>query len=185
MRIVCRRHAVQLVDVDIRGVELAQRVVQRGDDPGWVGAAARPRERRFAAHDDLVAAQRLDRLAEYRLGPVGGRGVEQIDAICRGGMNNRDRARLIAVSAEPQTAEPAAAKSGDADPHAGTAERCVLHQAPLLACAAKPYWVCRCGAPFALRPRRVLGGLPARGDSVLGAVVLSDGKIFSKILTPI
>src|SRR6185437_716691 len=83
--------------------------------------------RRLGADDDALARHRFERPAEHRLGAVGRRRVEQVDAQPDRLVDDADRLGLALPGAEPEAAEPAAAEPGDADPEPGPAERRVVH----------------------------------------------------------
>jgi hypothetical protein len=118
---------VQLIDVDVLGIELAQRIVERGD--GAFGARIRVAdiERRLGGDDDLLARNRLERLAEYGLGAVGGGGVEEIDAEIERLMDQRYRLGLAPAAAEAEPTEAPAAEPGDTRPQTGPSEHDVFH----------------------------------------------------------
>jgi hypothetical protein len=61
---------MQLVDVDVVGVELPQRIVERADDAFRRRAAGAPAERRLGADNDLIAWHRLDCFAQQVFGAV-------------------------------------------------------------------------------------------------------------------
>ena len=83
-------HAVQLIDVDIVGGELTQRVVERGDGAGGTRVRVADIERRFGRDHDLLAPDRRERLAEHGFGAISGGRVEQVDPEVEGLMDQRD-----------------------------------------------------------------------------------------------
>ena len=120
---------VHLVEVDVVGVEPAQRVLDRRDDPAPRAAA------RFGSspigHEELrrehdVVATALDRLADDLLG-LAGRvdvgGVDEVDPGVQRAVDDADRVVLVGVApgAEHHRAE---AELGDLD--AGASERAVV-----------------------------------------------------------
>ena len=86
-----------------------------------------------ASFDALVqtttdfALHPAQRLADHLLGAVDGRGVEQIDPEIERLADQRDRVVLRLAGAQPELAEPAAAKPGDTHFQPGAPERGVFH----------------------------------------------------------
>ena len=92
----------------------------------WVADA----ERRLGADHHIFARHGFERLAQHRLGAVGGGGVEDVDPVIERRVNNADRVGLGFAGAEPEAAEPAATEPGDADLEPGLSERGVFHDRP-------------------------------------------------------
>src|SRR6185503_16798098 len=119
-----RPQPVQVEDVDVVGVELAQRVVEIGEHGGAGRGVALGRD------DDAVARAALDGLADDALRLVGRGGVEEVDAEVERLAHERHRLRLGQARAQPDAAVAAAAQARNADLQAGLAERGVVHRLP-------------------------------------------------------
>src|SRR6516164_9111603 len=89
-----RRHAVQLIDVDVVGIESAQRLVEARDDTLWRRMRIAKAERRLGGDYNLFPPHCLYRPAEYFFGAVSRRGVEEVDAELQRLLNYRNRIRL-------------------------------------------------------------------------------------------
>jgi hypothetical protein len=103
------RHPVQLIDVDVVGAELAERVAERGDGAGGAGVGVANAERRLGGNDDLISWDRLQRFAEQPFGAVSSGLVEQIDPEVKRLVDQPDGLGFALAVAEPEPAEPAAA----------------------------------------------------------------------------
>ena len=130
MLIGARRHPVQLIDIDVVGIEPPQRFVEAGDDAFRRRMGVAEAERRLGADHDILAPHRFDRLPEHLLGAIGRGSIEQIDPELDRLPNDRNRVVLAPTLRQPQLAEPATAEPGDADPQSGVAECCVFHCSP-------------------------------------------------------
>src|SRR5437660_5886660 len=81
----------------------------------------------LGGHDDALTRNAFDRLADDRLGAVHRGGVEEIDAQVQSLADEGDGFGFALAGAEAEPAEPAAAKTGDADGQPGSAECHVFH----------------------------------------------------------
>src|SRR5258708_4110332 len=77
--------------------------------------------------DDALTRNAFDRLADDRLGAVHRGGVEEIDAQVQGLADEGDGFGRALAGAKAEPAEPAAAKTGDADGEPSPAEWHVFH----------------------------------------------------------
>ena len=93
---------MQLIHIDDVGIELAQRIVEAGDDRLGGGVPAADRERGLGGNHDILTRHPLDRLAEHILGAVGRRGIEEIDPQLDRLADHRYRMPLALALGEPR-----------------------------------------------------------------------------------
>src|SRR5260370_30817719 len=148
MLIGARRHPVQLIDVDVVGIELPQWLVEACDDALRRRMGVAEAERRLGANYDILAPHRFDRLAEHLLGAVCRSGIEQIDPELQRLPDDRDRVDLAPALRQSQLAEPAAAEPGDADPQPCLAERGVIHHSPAVCFRRLEVYIVHSSAPL-------------------------------------
>ncbi len=108
-------HAMQIEHVDIVGAHEAQRIVEARDHARGRHALAVARDRRLGRDHDLVARERLQRLAHHAFGAVARRGVDEIDAeVDR--LVDQSRGLVLGLAGlQAEPAEAAGAEPGDAD----------------------------------------------------------------------
>ncbi len=124
---------VDLVQVDVVGLQAAQRVLDLGHDPApgvasLVGIVAH-RRRTLGREDDVVAAP-LERLADDLFGLAAGvhvGGVDEVDPRVQRLVDDADRVVMVGVADGPEHHR---AERVGTDLDAGPAEGAVLHAAP-------------------------------------------------------
>ena len=82
---------------------------------------------RLGGDDHLVARHVRNGLADDGLGPIGGGGIEQVDAEIKRRAHDANGIRLAAAGAETEPAEPTASEARDADTQAGAPEDHGVH----------------------------------------------------------
>src|SRR6185437_1811019 len=90
-------------------------------------ALAAANDRRLGGDHHTIAWHRLDRLADNVLGAIGRCGVEQVNAVIEGRMDDGDCTGLGATGGQSEPAEPAAAEARDTDLDFCPAQRGIFH----------------------------------------------------------
>jgi hypothetical protein len=134
-------------------------MVEARDDAGGRHPIAVAADLRLGRDHDLVARDRLQRLANYSLGAVARRGVDEIDAECDRLMDQPRGLILGQAGLETQPAEAAGAKPRNADLEAGAAEGGVVHwyvRRPTAGRASVPYtrWRIACSELLSCLPAK-------------------------------